>query len=136
MRISDWSSDVCSSDRASSNLIVEGGTLQYPGASATSDRGFTLVNGGGSRTIAVTNGATDLTFTGLVTSPDDAGFTKAGAGTRTLTNGGNDYVGVTTVSGGTMAVDHMIDGGFTSGIGAAGQEGRGAWKERGGTYGE
>src|SRR3546814_3397771 len=81
--------------------IVEGGTLQYTGASATSDRGFTLVNGGGSRTIEVTNGATDLTFTGLVTSPDDAGFTKAGAGTLTLTNGGNDYVGVTTVSGGT-----------------------------------
>src|SRR3546814_15125153 len=72
MRISDWSSDVCSSDRASSNLIVEGGTLQYTGASATSDRGFTLVNGGGSRTIDVTHAATDLTFTGLVTSPDDA----------------------------------------------------------------
>src|SRR3546814_9922209 len=85
MRISDWSSDVCSSDL----------------------------------TIEVTNGATDLTFTGLVTSPDDAGFTKAGAGTLTLTNGGNDYVGVTTVSGGTLAVDTLIDGGFTSGIGAA-----------------
>src|SRR3546814_6549376 len=85
MRISDWSSDVCSSDL----------------------------------TIEVTNGATDLTFTGLVTSPDDAGFTKAGAGTLTLTNGGNDYVGVTTVSGGTLAVDTLIDGGFTRGIGAA-----------------
>src|SRR3546814_18670386 len=75
MRISDWSSDVCSSDL----------------------------------TIEVTNGATDLTFTGLVTSPDDAGFTKAGAGTLTLTNGGNDYVGVTTVSGGPLAVDTLID---------------------------
>src|SRR3546814_9964147 len=30
------------SSAASSNLIVEGGTLQYTGASATSDRGFTL----------------------------------------------------------------------------------------------
>src|SRR3546814_8322080 len=75
------------SSAASSNLIVEGGTLQYTGASATSDRGFTLVNGGGSRTIAVTNGATDLPFTGLVTSPADAGFTKAGAGTLTRSEG-------------------------------------------------
>src|SRR3546814_15379853 len=31
------------SSAASSNLIVEGGTLQYTGASATRDRGFTLV---------------------------------------------------------------------------------------------
>src|SRR3546814_10923460 len=61
------------SSAASSNLIVEGGTLQYTGASATSDRGFTLVNGGGSRTIEVTNGATDLPFTGLVTRDRKSG---------------------------------------------------------------
>src|SRR3546814_7542349 len=80
------------SSAAPSNLLVEGGTLQYKGASATSDRGFTLVNGGGSRTIEVTNGATDPTFSVLVTSPDDAGFTTAGPRTHKLTNGGHDYV--------------------------------------------
>src|SRR3546814_9257077 len=34
-------------------------------------------------------------------------------------NGGNDYAGVSTVRGGMLAVDTLIDGGFTSGIGAA-----------------
>src|SRR3546814_6552722 len=52
-------------------------------------------------------------------SSDVCSSDLAGAGTLTLTNGGNDYVGVTTVSGGTLAVDTLIDGGFTSVIGAA-----------------
>ena len=60
-----------------------------------------------------------MTFTGLVTSPDDAGLTKAGPGTLTLANAGNDYVGVTTVAGGTLAATTLTDGGNASSIGAA-----------------
>src|SRR3546814_20049260 len=70
------------SSAASSNLIVEGGTLQYTGASAPRDRGFTLLNGRVSRTIAGHNGATARTCPGLFTSPADQAFTKAGAGPR------------------------------------------------------
>ena len=113
------SSGIGASSAASSNLVLEGGTLQYTGASATTDRGFTLVNGGVTRTIEVTNSAANLTFSGLVTSPDDAGFTKSGAGTLTLGNVANDYIGVTTVSGGTLAIDTLTDGGVASNIGMA-----------------
>ncbi|QGW82579.1 autotransporter-associated beta strand repeat-containing protein [Variovorax paradoxus] len=113
-------SSIGASSSASSNLVIENGTLSYTGASSATDRGFTLVDGGASRTVEVTNGATNLAFNGVVTSPDDAGFTKTGAGTLTLGNAGNDYVGVTTVSGGTLSVGTLADGGLASGIGASG----------------
>ncbi len=112
-------SSIGSSSAVSGNLVIEGGTLQYTGGTASSDRGFTLVNGGISRTIDVTQAGTNLTFSGLVTSADDASFTKTGAGTLTLANAANDYVGVTTIAGGTLAVNTLTDGGIASGIGAA-----------------
>src|SRR5690606_23263990 len=55
-------------------------------------------------------------------SPDDAGFTKIGGGTLVLGNAANDYIGVTTVSGGTLSVNTLADGGVVSGIGAAGND--------------
>lgn len=113
-------SGIGASSASSANLVIEGGVLQYTGGTVTSDRGFTLVNGAPSRTIDVTAAGTNLTFSGVVTSPDDAGFTKAGAGTLILANTANDYVGVTTVAGGTLAVSTLADGDIASGIGAAG----------------
>ncbi|MFC7399274.1 autotransporter-associated beta strand repeat-containing protein, partial [Chelatococcus sp. GCM10030263] len=122
-----------------SNLVLENGTLRYTGGTAPTDRGFTLVNGGPSRTIQV-DGTADLTFSGQVTSPDDAGFTKTGTGTLTLTNASNDYVGVTTIAGGTLAVTTLADGGSPSSIGAASNDssnlvlqGGGELEYRGGT---
>jgi len=112
-------SNIGASSASSSNLVLENGNLQYTGATNTTDRGFTLVSGGPARTIQVTQGGTNLTFTGEVTSPDDAGFTKTGAGTLTLANAANSYVGVTTVSGGRLSVNTLADGGMASGIGAA-----------------
>src|SRR5690606_15459585 len=70
----------------------------------------------------VTSAGTNLTFTGLVTSPDDAGLTKTGAGVLTLANGGNDYIGATTISGGALSIDAIADGGVASGIGASGSD--------------
>lgn len=102
-----------------SNLVLESGTLRYGGATSTTDRGFTLVNGGPSRTIQIDSGSANLTFTGQVTSADDAGLSKTGAGTLTLANAANDYIGVTTVAGGTLSIGTLADGGTTSGIGAA-----------------
>ncbi|HVW54079.1 MAG TPA: autotransporter outer membrane beta-barrel domain-containing protein [Rhizobiaceae bacterium] len=112
-------SSIGASAADAANLVLESGTLRYTGASSSTDRGFTLVDGGASRTIDVAAGGADLTFEGLVTGADGAGFTKAGAGTLTLANGGNDYVGATTVSGGTLSVNTLADGGIASGIGAA-----------------
>ncbi|HEX2888801.1 autotransporter-associated beta strand repeat-containing protein, partial [Vineibacter terrae] len=115
----DAPSAIGASSNHSSNLVLENGTLRYTGSTASTDRGFTLVNGGLSRTFEVASAAANLTFSGLVTSPDDAGFTKTGAGTLTLTNANNDYVGVTTIAGGMLAVSTLTDGGQASGVGAA-----------------
>lgn len=108
------------------NLVLESGMLHYVGGTdASTNRGFTLVNGGASAPeIAVEAGRT-IEFSGLVTSPDDAGLTKTGWGTLVLSNAANDYVGVTTISGGgtsdfsTISVNTLADGGVASGIGAA-----------------
>ena len=100
-----------------SNLVLENGTLHYTGATNGTDRGFTLVDGGPSRTIQV-DGTTDLTFSGVVTSPDDAGFTKTGAGTLTLSNAANDFIGPVVVSGGLLSTGTLANGGIDSGIGA------------------
>jgi len=102
-----------------SNLSLEGATLSYSGATTTSDRGFTFAKSGAilGSGVAVTDAAANLTFTGLVTSPDGATFTKSGAGTLTLANDTNDYTGVTTVTGGLLSVDTLANGGQVSGIG-------------------
>ncbi|HEY4146948.1 autotransporter-associated beta strand repeat-containing protein [Pinirhizobacter sp.] len=101
-----------------SNLVIENGSLHYIGATASTDRGFTLVNGGPSRAVQV-DGTTVLSFSGQVTSPDDAGFIKSGTGTLALTNAGNDFVGPVTVSGGLLSVATLADGGQASSLGAA-----------------
>ncbi|MBJ7499628.1 MAG: autotransporter-associated beta strand repeat-containing protein [Sphingopyxis sp.] len=112
-------SSIGASSADAANLVLESGTLSYiGGVDAVSNRGMTLVDGGAERTIEIATGRT-VEFSGLVTSPDEAGFTKAGAGMLTLANAANDYVGVTTVAGGTLAVNTLADGGIASGIGAA-----------------
>jgi len=110
-------SAIGASSNASSNLVLENGTLHYTGATSSTDRGFTLVDNGPSRTIQV-DGTTNLTFSGVVTSPDDAGFTKTGAGTLTLSNAANDFVGPVTVSAGLLSTGTLANGGLASGIGA------------------
>ncbi|WP_375196824.1 autotransporter-associated beta strand repeat-containing protein [Sphingobium sp.] len=110
-------SAIGASSADASNLVLESGTLSYIGGTATSDRGFTLVNGGPSRMFEVANGAAELTFTGLVTSPDDAGLTKTGGGTLTLSNAANDYTGITRVENGVLSATTLADGGQLSSIG-------------------
>ncbi|HEY4292628.1 autotransporter-associated beta strand repeat-containing protein, partial [Luteibacter sp.] len=111
-------SAIGASSADAANLVLENGMLHYTGATASTDRGFTLVNGGPSRTIQVDVG-TDLTFSGQVTSPDDAGFTKAGNGTLTFTNANNDFVGPLTVTGGELSIATLADGGQASSLGKA-----------------
>ena len=112
-------SSIGASSADPSNLVIEGGILDYTGGSATTDRGFTIVRGGASPSQINVSGATNLTFTGKVTSPDDADFTKIGTGTLTLANAASDYIGVTTVAGGTLSVNTLANGGLASGIGSS-----------------
>ena len=115
-------SGIGASSADASNLVLEGATLRYTGGTTTSDRGFTLGKSGAilGSGIEVTNAASNLTFGGLVTSADDANFTKSGAGTLTLSNDTNDLTGIVTVTGGLLSVDTLANGGVVSGIGAGG----------------
>ncbi len=83
----------------SGNLIFNGGTLAYTGASASTDHGLTLTNLGG--TIDVTNGSV-LTIGGNV----------AGNGTLTVVDTGtlalgsaNSYTNTTSINGGVLQVN-------------------------------
>jgi len=101
---------------AAANLVLGGGSLQYTGATASSDRNFTLTTGTTS-TIDVTTGATNLTLSGASTNTT-GGLTKVGAGTLTL-SGTNLYTGTTTVSAGTLSVGTIGNGGVAGNLGQA-----------------
>lgn len=79
------------------NLVFDGGTLQYTGATVTSNRNFTI-NAGKTATIDVTTNV--LTLSGASTATTGA-LTKIGNGTLILT-GANTYTGLTTVSAGEL----------------------------------
>lgn len=84
-----------------SNLLLNGGTLEYTGAGTSSDRGFTTIGIGG----GITNGS-DLTLSGEVVSGTGGNFIKSGAGKLELTNTSITLGAagqVNEVKGGTLA---------------------------------
>jgi len=89
---------------AAANLVLSGGTLQYTGATASTDRNFTLTAATTS-TIDVTVGANTLTMSGASTATTGA-ITKIGAGTLIL-SGANNYSGLTTVTAGTLNLGNV-----------------------------
>ncbi len=84
---------------AATNLVFDGGTLRYTGATASTDRNFTITAG---KTATVEVTTNNLTVAGASTATSGA-LTKTGAGTLTLTDA-NLYSGNTTVSRGTLAL--------------------------------
>jgi fibronectin-binding autotransporter adhesin len=89
-------SGIGASSNASSNLVFNGGTLAYTGASVSIDRGFTLLGNGA---IDVSDAAAVLEFEGIVAGT--RGFSKSGPGTLVL-SGANSYTGDTRVMGGVL----------------------------------
>src|SRR3546814_3795387 len=83
MRISDWSSDVCSSD-------LDLGTLEVSGALVARSNGGAIEQGGA----LLVGGSTEL---------DD------GAGDVTLANADNAFVGAVEITGGTVAITDVDD---------------------------
>lgn len=77
-----------------SKLVINGGTLEFTGATQSTDRGATIDASGG--TIAITNETTSLTISGTVTG--SGLLTKLGAGNLIL-GGVNSYGGVSLASG-------------------------------------
>ena len=80
------------------NLVLGGGTLQYTGATASTNRNYTLTAATTS-SIEITNAASALTYTGIITS--SGALTKIGTGTLIL-QGNNTYTGATTITAGEL----------------------------------
>ena len=106
-------SGIGSASSSPANLIFNGGTFSYFGASAGTDHGITLTNLGG--TIDVTNGST-LTVNGTLVG--NGGLTLVDSGTLELT-AGNTYTGSTTISNGTLNLNNAVAAG-TGAIALAG----------------
>ena len=130
-------SGIGASTKAAANLVLNGGTLQYTGATASTDRNFTVTtaggtldaSGAGALTISggmtatgTTAGSQTLTLTGSNTAANTLGgaivdgtggnttnVAKTGAGTWVL-SGTNTYSGTTTVSGGNLQVTGALNG--------------------------
>jgi len=139
-------SGIGQSTNAASNLIFNGGALQYTGAGATTDRLFTIGSNGatidasgtgvltlsnaGSIVYTGTNISPTLTLTGTNTGANtlDAILANNGTGATALIKSGagewvlgglNTYTGVTTINGGTLSVSTLALGGSASGIGSS-----------------
>jgi fibronectin-binding autotransporter adhesin len=91
-------------------LTFDGGALRAEGAPRTIARPMTASSTG------VVTGAVDLTLAGIISG--SAGLTKNDAGRLTLT-AANSYAGLTTVNGGTLAVNGSILGSVEVNSGAA-----------------
>lgn len=94
-----------------SNLVFDGGTLQYTGATASTNRDFTI-NSGKTATFDVTTNT--LTVSGAATSTT-GGLTKSGAGTLAL-SGTNTFTGATTITDGTLEAAGAATLGTTSSV--------------------
>ncbi len=86
---------------AASNLVLGGGTLQYTGATASTDRAYTLTAGTTS-SIEITQASNTLTIGGAGASTTGA-LIKIGTGTLLL-SGNNAYTGGTTITSGTLTL--------------------------------
>jgi fibronectin-binding autotransporter adhesin len=83
---------------AASNLVFDGGTLSYTGATASTNRSFTITTG---KTATWEVTANNLTLTGA-SAVTTGSLTKTGAGTLTL-GAAQGHTGTTTVNAGTLA---------------------------------
>ena len=98
---------------AASNLVLGGGTLQYTGATATTDRAITLTTATTSTIELSTN---HLTIAGVITG--GGSLTKSGIGTLTPT-ASNTYTGITRINAGILSIATIGDGGVASNLGQA-----------------
>ena len=97
------SGNLGSATAAASNLVFDGGTLQYTGNTATSDRAFTI-NSGKTATIEVSTSGQSLSLAGATGAATTGALAKTGAGTLELT-GASTYPGGTTVNDGKLLVN-------------------------------
>jgi fibronectin-binding autotransporter adhesin len=136
LNIGGVSSGIGSSSSAASNLIINGGILKFTGSSNNStDRLFTgsidltigtstlgtISRVDSSNPTLTLTGSRNATLNHAWADPSVSGvsaLTKSGSATWTIGNGSNNsYSGITTISGGVLAVSSLVNGGANSGIG-------------------
>lgn len=105
-------SSLGAADSGTNNLVFYGSTLRYTGTNATTDRGATLNDAGG--TIDVASAGTVLTDNG--TFAGAGALTKTGPGTLVLGTA-NSHTGGTVVTNGILQINNVTSlgaGGFTN----------------------
>lgn len=141
-------SSIGASTSAASNLVLDGGTLQYIGSGGSTDRlitwssGAAVLEASGTGAIAFTNtGPVEFTrpnaFTTFTLSGTNTGdnifsaqlgnngsgpgfLVKNGPGTWILGNTASSYLGSTRINGGVLGVTKLSDTGAASSIGSNG----------------
>ena len=91
------SGNLGAASEAAENLVFDGGALQYTGATASTDRNFTI-NAGKTATFDITTNNLTVSGTSIATT---GALTKTGAGILTL-SGANLHSGDTTVHAGIL----------------------------------
>jgi len=108
-------SSIGKSSSAGSNLVFDGGTLQYTGGSTSIDRSFTITTGKVAA-FDISDPGTTLTIDSPIpVGPTTGGLTKTGLGTLLLA-GFSSYIGPTTVNEGTLRAGLNSVGGGPFGI--------------------
>ncbi|HEX7655202.1 MAG TPA: autotransporter-associated beta strand repeat-containing protein, partial [Verrucomicrobiae bacterium] len=105
-------SDIGAASAASANLVLNGGTLQYNGASVSVDRGATVGASGG--TLGVTTAGTILADSGVLAGT--GALTKTGDGTLAL-SGASTLSGGVTVNSGELDINYGGSSAANSAIG-------------------
>ncbi len=98
-------SNIGASSNAAANLVLNGGTLQYTGTGATTDRLFTL---------GASGGTIDSSGTGILNFSNAGALAYTGSGPRTLTLTGTNASGELNASNNLAAVIGNGTGGATS----------------------
>ena len=98
---------------AAANLVLDGGTLQYTGATSSTNRRFTLTRG---KTSTIDINSNTLDIIGIVSEAGtgNAALTKTGSGILQL-SGTNTYTGLTTINAGTLRVGNIAAFGSAAG---------------------
>jgi autotransporter-associated beta strand protein/T5SS/PEP-CTERM-associated repeat protein len=84
------------------------GTMQYTGPTASTNRTVSI-SSGSTGAIDVSNSATELTISGLISGTSAQALNKTGPGGLYLTNNGNGWSGTNTFSGGWVQGDSISD---------------------------
>jgi len=100
-------SGIGSSPASAANLVLAAGTLNYLGANATSDRGATLNDGGG--TFGVSNSASTLTLNGAIGGAGQ--LTKTGPGVLVL-GAANTFTNGSIISNGVLQFNNATGPGI------------------------